>query len=134
MDIDEAFAALSIKDRDLHDDALYTIYKMRRVEEPQNRARLLLAIGKIAEEKNSQKLKTKLASKHLPLKMDSMEFLRAKFVSAQIDSAQPDLTVRVGQYEWKVHSDLFIDNSSFVRAALERDFKVCTANQEAGGS
>lgn len=60
MDAGEAFAALNIEDRTLDDEILYTIYEMRLDEDPQNQARFLLAIQTIAEEKNSQSLKTKL--------------------------------------------------------------------------
>ena len=134
MNAAEAFTLLNIEDRTLDDDFLYTIFETCLDQQPQNEARLLLAIRTIAEEKNSQSLKTRLASQHPPPTMDPMELLRTTFISSQIDSAQPDLALRIGEYEWKVHSDVFIASSSFIKAALERDFKVCAANQELGTS
>lgn len=36
----------------------------------------------------------------------------------------PDVTLRLHQYEWQVHSDLLTAESGFFKAALQGDFKV----------
>lgn len=44
--------------------------------------------------------------------------------------ALPDVTIKLHQCEWQVHSDLLITESGFFRAALRTEFKVSGCSVE----
>lgn len=53
-----------------------------------------------------------------------MEGQRAFFLAANLPEVQPNALVKLGAYEWKVHSDVLTKSSSFFRAIFEGGFKV----------
>lgn len=46
----------------------------------------------------------------------------ARFLSNLTDP--PDFVLCIGDYEWSVHSKVFIDKSPFFKTLMEGDFKV----------
>ena len=62
---------------------------------------------------------------HKMIEMENdMDKLRAAFISAHVKPEQPDLTLQLGSYSWKVHSLLFVESSRHIRAALSGNFEV----------
>ena len=50
--------------------------------------------------------------------------LRAAFNIASAGIDLPDITVQLGDYEWRLHKSVICENSGFFRRALEGRFRV----------